>query len=83
MYTKKPSAPSNSTSAFDLERSAVYDRTYRKEDPVSSYQPSRFEKTIKSPVTDKRIDIDEKYKFYSEAVEKFKEQVEVTSKMSE
>ena len=58
MYSKKPSTAISSPSSFDLERSAVYDRAYKKDDPVLTYQPSRFDKITKSPVADKKIDID-------------------------
>lgn len=58
-YYSKPNSPGS-----QLTGSSAYDRAIKKEEPYPSYT-SKYEKTAKSPVLDKKIDIEQKYKQYA------------------
>ena len=73
----KVSSPTNR----DLT-SSTYDRGYKREEP-SDYR-QRYETNVRSPISDKRTNgKEDKLKKYAEAVEKFKDQLETSNKMSE
>ena len=76
----KISSPNNR----DLTSSAAFDRgSYRKEERFD-YPRQNYDAFPRSPISDTKVDRnDDKLKKYTEAVERFKDQLETSNKMSE